>query len=144
MGVIRRIIERFFATSGGNSDLCISSVEKLSLRISGMRSEVIYEIAENDGHAVLTLYRVTIDEKIPEKTVACGTDEILDLLNSCGVIRWNGFHGKHPRDVLDGDMFDFCATVNGEVVIKADGSACFPSGYRELVRGLLNLLVSSD
>ena len=144
MGLIRRIFERFFPAHGGNVGSRISSVEKLSLKVSGMRGEVIYELTEKDGRAVLTLYRVTTYEKLPEKTVACGTDEILDLLNSCGVIRWNGFHGKHPRGVLDGDMFDFCATVNGEVVIKAEGSACFPNGYRELVRGFVNLLASSD
>lgn len=142
--MIRRIFERIFPAHGGNEGSQISSVEELSLKVSGMRGEVIYELTENDGRAVLTLYRVTADEKLPEKTVACDTGEILDLLNSCGVIGWSGFHGKHPRSVLDGDMFVFCARVNGGVVIKAEGSARFPKGYRELVGGFVNLLASSD
>ena len=122
----------------------ITSFEALSLRVSGMRGQVIYEITENDGSFVLTLYRMTADEKRPEKTVACDRGDMLDLLNSCGVMDWMGFHGEHPRVVLDGDMFDFSATVNGGVVIKADGSAKFPNGYRELVSGLVDLLSSFE
>ena len=142
--MIRRIFKRIFNTSVGITDSQISSVEELSLRISGMRSEVIYELTESDGRAAITLYRITPYEKLLEKNVMCDTGDILNLLNSCGVMGWNGFHGKHPRGVLDGDMFNFCARVNGGVVIKADGSANFPKGYRELLGGLVNLIASSE
>ena len=141
--MIRRIFKRIFTTSVGITDSRISSVEELSLRISGMRSEVIYELTENDGRAAITLYRITPYEKLLEKNVMCDTGDILNLLNSCGVMGWNGFHGKHPRGVLDGDMFDFCARVNGGVVIKADGSANYPKGYHEFVR-TLNLMLAEN
>lgn len=141
--MIRRIFKRIFTTSVGITDSRISSVEELSLRISGMRGEVIYELTENDGRAAITLYRITPYEKLLEKNVICDTGDILNLLNSCGVMGWNGFRGKHPRDVLDGDMFDFCARVNGGVVIKAEGSANFPKGYHEFVR-TLNLMLAEN
>ncbi len=55
------------------------------------------------------------------------------MMNTCGVLCRDGFHGKHPKNVSDGDMFNFTASVNGGQVIRADGSANFPKGYQDFV-----------
>ena len=65
---------------------------------------------------------------------------MLKLLNDCGISTWNGFHGKHPRGVKDGTMFNFKAKINGDTEITADGSQNFPKHYRDLTDGLYKLL----
>ena len=59
-------------------------------------------------------------------------------------MKWNGFHGKHPRNVRDGEMFTFAAVVNEGEKISADGSENFPKNYRELKERLHVLLESGD
>ena len=59
---------------------------------------------------------------VPEASAVVDTAEFVELVNNCGVIRWDGFHGKHPKNVHDGEMFRFSACVNGEKTIEADGS----------------------
>ena len=61
-------------------------------------------------------------------------------MNACDVPHWNGFHGAHPKNVQDGIMFSFEASVNGGQVVSADGSANFPKGYHEFVRTLDEML----
>ena len=68
---------------------------------------------------------------------------MLELLNQFPVMKWNGFHGKHPRGVLDGEMFSFQATVNDGVTIRAEGSANFPKGFQEFRRAVHLLLQDS-
>ena len=65
-------------------------------------------------------------------------------MNNCSVIRWDGFHGEHPKNVKDGIMFDFTATVNGGQTIYADGSANYPKGYNEFVRELNKMLAECE
>ena len=83
------------------------------------------------------------DVRILEKSTLCDTQAMIERMNTCGILRWNGFHGKHPKNVLDGDMFVFEASVNHGQTIYADGSANYPKGYREFVRALNQLLSES-
>lgn len=124
----------------------IKTVEMLHLRINTMRSSVEYEI-KGGPRPVLSLYRLGYGDREAaalEKSVTCDQATPADLLNACGVCRWDGFHGKHPRHVSDGTAFRFHATVNGGVDIRADGSQNFPKGYRELVRALDDLLAKAE
>lgn len=107
----------------------------------GMRVTQVYKIDFAEGNARLSRYwknysRECGDQLEPEKSVACTEQRLVELMNSCGVIHWDGFHGAHPKYVLDGTMFRFSATVNRNRTIHADGSENFPKGYREFVRGL--------
>ena len=112
----------------------ISSVEEMTLTIRGMRGGRVYRLEGGE----LCRYREKSSGDLElEVKAAC---DLVSLMNTCGVLRWDGFHGKHPRGVLDGDMFDFRADVNGGVSIRANGSANFPKGYRELVRAFDEIL----
>ena len=113
----------------------ITSFEKISLRTSGMRSTELYEILWKDTGAELSFYRMNYanrkEEQVLEKRVICDKEEILKLLNQCRILSWDGFHGEHPRGVLDGTMFSFEAIVDDGRQIRADGSQNFPTHYRD-------------
>ena len=118
----------------------ITSVENMTLTLHGMRGGTVYKIANKNDKTELLFYRevyskgeVTLEL---EKTTVFDTQAFVELMNTCGVMGWNNFHGKHPRNVLDGIMFKFTATVNGGEIIKADGSANFPKGYKDFVNHL--------
>jgi len=121
----------------------ITSCERITLRISGMRSTTEYMVTGGEPEA-LSLYRISYagDKEVRtlEKSAALRGAQLIGLLDSCGVARWDGFHGAHPKHVSDGEMFTFTAVVNGGVTIRADGSANFPRGYHEFVRALCDML----
>ncbi len=124
----------------------LTSFDKILLRLSRMRETTEYEILRGEP-TTLSLYRITYSldrERVLEKSVVCDKEAIIALLNSCNVLRWDGFHGKHPKHVRDGTMFSFKATVNEGLTVKADGSENFPKGYRELIRALNSLLKETD
>ena len=122
----------------------ITSVEAMTLTLRGMRGSSVYEIADTDGSIQLRQYREIFSSGEAvlelEKSATCDTSAFIELMNACGVMRWDGFKGKHPKNVRDGIMFDLTATVNGGQTISAQGSANFPKGYHEFVRELNNML----
>ena len=114
----------------------ITSFDRLTLRLIAMRYACEYEIVCRGDGSVVTRYMMRCvpdgTEMVPEGSVDVPTDEVLRVLNDCGVSGWDGFHGQHPRGVRDGTMFRFTATVNGGEEIDADGSENFPRHFREL------------
>ena len=122
----------------------ITSFERITLHISGMRFRSEYEILMKGTQAEITQYSIRCskdgDEKVPEKSALCSKYEMLDLLNKCSLLSWDGFHGKHPKGVKDGIMFSLQAVLNGGKTIKAEGSENFPRHYRDFTDGLYSLL----
>ena len=122
----------------------IESFETVTLHTSGMRYTSDYEIVCKGKEAEITKYQIRYTdgekERVIDKQTVCETDEMLKLLNDCGIMSWNGFHGKHPRGVKDGTMFNLKAKVNGDTEIHADGSQNFPKHYRDLTDGLYGFL----
>lgn len=118
----------------------IENFEVVTLRVSTMRNVSEYEIVMKDGKAEVSCYSIRFtqskDERVLEKRVSVDEAEALKLLNDCGVLSWDGFHGSHPRGVTDGTMFNLHATVNGGKKIYATGSQNFPRHYRDLTDGL--------
>lgn len=133
---------------GGKSTKTVTSVETVTLILRGMRGTSVYEIVSKADRAELRLYREVYEQEEArrklEKSTACDPQEIVSLMNACGVARWNGFHGKHPKNVQDGIVFRFAATVNGGQTILADGSANFPKGYHDFVRALDAMLAEGE
>ena len=125
----------------------LTEIESLRLRISGMRCTRQYEVICNKSEAAVFRYEIKYVNRTEicklDKKAICELDEILNLLNNCNIIAWDGFHGSHPRNVLDGDMFRLHAVVNGKKIIQAEGSANFPNGYRELVSSFDRILSES-
>lgn len=121
----------------------IENFEVVTLRVSTMRNVSEYEMLMKDGKAEVSCYSIRFtqskDERVLEKRVSVDEAEALKLLNDCGVLSWDGFHGAHPRGVTDGTMFNLHATVNGGKKIYATGSQNFPRHYRDLTDGLYDL-----
>ena len=123
----------------------IVSFERVFWRISGMRITREYEIVRRDDKAEIYEYEMRYItgggmERFPERSAIISSDQMIELLNTYEVIKWDGFHGKHPRGVLDGDMFSFEAVINDGETIHADGSANFPKRFREFCRAVYQLL----
>lgn len=124
----------------------IVSMQELTLRTGNMRVTYLYKTAREDTGLKLERYReVFVDGEVRlelENSVSCTNSELIELMNNCNVLKWNGFHGKHPKNVSDGTMFTFVSTVNDGQIIRADGSENFPKGYKEFVRKLNELLAN--
>ena len=119
------------------------SFETLTLTISGMRVTEEYEIINKGDRAEFSHYVHYCAsegmERRLEKRAERPVAEAIELLNACGVCGWDGFCGKHPRGVLDGEMFRLEAVINGGR-IYASGSQNFPKGFREFRGGLYDIL----
>ncbi|MBS7262510.1 MAG: hypothetical protein KIG36_02760 [Eubacteriales bacterium] len=123
----------------------IISFEIVTLSLSGMRGKVEYEIIARSPRAEVSYYTYRCAknggfERKPEERALCDEATILKLLNDCDLLSWDGFHGKHPRDVLDGTMFRLTATLNDGQTVRADGSQNFPKHFREFRDGLYAIL----
>lgn len=122
----------------------VESFERVTLRESGMRYTIEYEMVPKDGQAELTLYAIRFgdqeDRRVPEQTAVIPVQEALDLMNTCRLMSWDGFQGRHPRGVLDGIMFSMKAVVNDNRSISASGSENFPKQYRIFTDGMRRIL----
>lgn len=122
----------------------LNSFSSITLHLIGMRFEHTYEILNTEAGAVLSrynhIYKNGEDVRNLDQTVICDSDQILELLKTCGIVRWDGFHGAHPKNVTDGVMFTFTAVINDGQTIRAEGSENFPAGYHELLQTLNRLL----
>ena len=122
----------------------VASFSELTLRLSGMRITELYEIICRGDEAELSLYwpRYENHEEKNElqKRVTVSTAEIIELLNKCRVISWDGFYGKNPPGLLDGTMFRFNATINDGRRISASGSNNYPRHYRDFTDALYEML----
>ena len=114
----------------------INTFEKVTLHESWMRGVADFEIVCEGEKSTVTRYDIRFtdgeDVRIPDTVVTCRTETVLDVLNACDLLAWDGFHGKHPKGVLDGTIFRLEATVNEGETIHADGSQNFPKNYRVL------------
>ena len=122
----------------------ITSFEIVTLRLSGMRFTAEYEIVMKGKDAEVTEYKIRYEKnenkRVPERKTVCSPDRVLKLLNDCELMTWDGFVGKHPKDVRDGIMFSLKATVNDSRKIYAHGSENFPEHFREFRDGLEAIL----
>ena len=126
----------------------IASVEMMTLTLRGMRGGTVYTFEMETDPPKLCRYREkysgTEDTLELEKSITFPYEEMIGLMNACKVFKWDGFHGKHPKNVSDGIMFCFEAEINGGQTIRADGSANFPKGYYEFVRTLDEMLAKGE
>lgn len=127
----------------------IESYENISWRISGMRSIREYEIANLGDTAEISEYDMRCAtgggmDRVPVRKVHCANSQILEILNSVEMLKWDGFNGRHPRGVRDGEMLSFRASVNGGTSIRAGGSENFPKGFRDFRRAVDALLAENS
>lgn len=111
----------------------IDSFSTIKFKLSGMR--IMHEyVVECDGETSKIKDEIPFhnNDENDKIEIICQTQEIIDILNKCKVLSWDGFYGKHPKDVLDGTMFSLDAVVNDGKKISANGSQNFPKGFHEL------------
>ena len=122
----------------------INSLDSMVMGISGMRGKEEFEALPTETGVELSYYVYYFssidDQRVLQGRAIVDTDKFIELLKECNVPKWDGFSGKHPKNVRDGYMFDFKACVNGGDKIHASGSENFPKGYHDLVRSLRNLI----
>ena len=126
----------------------IQSFDTVTLEVIGMRFHHTYEIINEPPCVTVSRYRnVFIDgeDRLElEQQATCNSSEVLELLQSCSVGEWDGFHGDHPKDVKDGIMFNFMAVVNDGQIIRAEGSENFPKGYITFEQAINELLSAAE
>ncbi len=122
----------------------ITSFEIVTLYTRGMRHMDECEIVMKDGQAEVSRYDIRYedgeDRRVLGQRAVCSAEQVLDLLNRCGMLSWDSFDGQHPKDVMDGTMFRLEAVVNGGRKISARGSENFPRHYRDFTAGLYEIL----
>ncbi|MBQ3431593.1 MAG: hypothetical protein IJG23_02295 [Clostridia bacterium] len=119
----------------GSQKETVNSFERIFLSLQGMRISEEYEIICNGEQSEVSRYQMFYTDGEEERrltgSAGVSTASVVAKLNECNVIKWDGFHGKHPKNVLDGTMFQFEATINGSRTVTADGSQNFPKHYHE-------------
>lgn len=111
----------------------IESLVRFTLRLSGMRMTYEYEAIADEETTTLTRYIFHFGktpEREPSGTIKLKTSEVIEKLNELNIGGWDGFDGPHPKNVSDGEMFEFVAETK-EFCIRAVGSQNFPANYRE-------------
>ena len=69
----------------------------------------------------------------------CSTEDMIELLNDCDVLSWNGYDKKGDKDM----DFSFEGTINGEE-IEAKGKMAYPKNFEDFVDGVEDLCEESD
>ena len=127
----------------------ITSVDAMTLSFQSYHEgKTVYELAQENDITEIRYYRdVFTDEGFVltfQKSVDVDMEELIELMNSCGVSKWDGFDGKFPHDVLDAGSFSFEATVNGGQTIKAYGYIEKPEGYSEFLSEIIRMFKEAE
>ena len=126
----------------GNKE--VTSFTSITLVLSGMRINEEFEIiCDGDESSISRFTRIFSrdgERRDLTDSSTCPTKDVIRLLNECEIYRWDGFRGRHPKGVKDGEMFRLTAEVNGGDSINARGSVRFPRHYGEFKKGIKNLL----
>ncbi|MBR4450941.1 MAG: hypothetical protein IKS39_03815, partial [Clostridia bacterium] len=84
-----------------NSKERITEFESILLTESTMRGSSEFEIINKGETSEIALYGIYYNsgerERRPKEKMSCDTSAVIEILNECGVLSWEGFHGKHPK-----------------------------------------------
>ncbi len=125
----------------------IRNYDEICYRLSGMRGSREYEIISKDKVAEVSEYAIRYageESLVLERRTLCDNEMMIEILNVCDVMSWNGFSGKHPLGVKDGEMLDFKARVNDGKIITASGSENFPKRFRDFHQEINRILSENN
>lgn len=125
----------------------IRNYEEISYRLSGMRGSRDYEIIPKDKTAEIAEYSIRYakeETRVLERSAVCDNEMLIEIMNVCEMMSWDGFDGKHPAGVKDGQMLSFKAIVNDGKIIRANGSENFPKHFREFHKELCRMLSENE
>ena len=75
----------------------IRNYDEVRYRISGMRGSRDYEIISNDRSAEVSEYAIRYageESRVLERRVLCDNEMMIEIMNVCEVMSWNGFFRK--------------------------------------------------
>lgn len=123
-------------------DILNSNDIYINYRVTNMRDskKYIFSINENESKYELLRYNdeVLVSTNIDKEDIK----NLKDALIIGHVNKWDGF-SKSNKYVMDGEMFDFTAKING-IKIYATGSNSFPKGYRDFYNKINNIVKKYD
>lgn len=128
----------------------VESFETITIRESGMRVIEEYKIINKGDICEISFYQIVPisgtynDQYTLLKSAEYDTEKLIALMNECGFASWNGFDGKHPKNVHDGIMFGLDAVINGNETVTARGSQNFPKKYKEFMAKIKDILVKNQ
>ena len=90
----------------------ITSYESVFMRISGMRLTQEYEILHKDSGSEISDYWMRCAssggmERDLQRRAFCPDSQMLELLNQCDIMKWDGFHGKFPSVQSSVSLWNF-------------------------------------
>lgn len=121
----------------------VESIEKITLKMSGMRTTEEYEIISKGDKVEISLYLASYNKDMPReliKRAEYDAVEFIAFLNECKIGKWDGFSGSNPPGIRDGYMFRFTAEINGGTVIEASGSNNYPNNFGKFRQELTKIL----
>ncbi|MBE6681102.1 MAG: hypothetical protein E7600_02290 [Ruminococcaceae bacterium] len=128
----------------------VKSFESITIRESGMRVIEEYAIMNKGDVCEISLYQLIPisgtydDERILLQSVEYKTEDMIALMNDCGFASWDGFEGKHPKNVSDGVMFTLSAVINDGQKVSAHGSQNFPKDYKSFIGKIKDILIKEQ
>lgn len=66
---------------------------------------------------------------------SCSTEEMIELLNDCDILSWDGFDEEDEDGTLE---FEFEGTINGKE-IEAEGRGAYPKNFEDFIDGVEDL-----
>lgn len=128
----------------------VTAFENILIRESGMRVTEEYEIIGKGDYCEISLYQIIFvqnsneDKRVLMQSTQYDIQDFIKMMNECGFASWNGFEGKHPKNVHDGIMFKLYATINDGDTVSANGSENFPKNYKKFMGEIKSILNSQN
>ena len=121
----------------------VTDFETISFTTSLGRGKTTRYIITNEGEETKISISVTTSAKNGSGDRSeegyCSTEDMIELLNECNVLSWNGYDKKGDKDM----DFRFEGNINGEE-IEAKGKMAYPKNFEDFVDGVEDLCQESD
>jgi len=124
----------------------VEAFETVTIREISMRTTEEYQLICKGDLCDISMYQIIPipnshdDDRVLVQSDEYSTRDLVNLMNECGFASWDGFSGKHPKNVCDGIMFTVNAVVNSGKTVKASGSENFPKHYKRFMGEIKGLL----
>ena len=128
----------------GASSKKVTDFDEIFLTTSPGRGKTTrYIIVCDDDETEISIKVTTSAKGDNGSTISgvCDTEDMIELLNDCEVLSWDGFDEVDKKS--SGIEFDFEAVINGKE-IEAEGRGKYPKNFEDFVEGVEELLVGSE
>lgn len=128
---------------GAGKSKKVTDFDEIYFTTSPGRGKTTRYIITNEGEETKISISVTTSAKDEggnrSEEGYCSTEDMIELLNECNVLSWNGYDKKGDKDM----DFRFEGNINGEE-IEAKGKMAYPKNFEDFVDGVEDLCQESD